>query len=268
MSEETARTELAKKTVVYRIPEVDAVEIRRDVEYRNTDAGGLTMDLYYPPDSKDKTRMPAVMFVLGFSDVGSQKIFGCKLKDAGAYISWAQLAAASGLIAVTYATNEPARDIRALFEYLRKHAEDLRIDEKRLGVWACSGNAPMALSVLMEENVRCAVLCYGFLLDLDGATGVADGAKQWGFVNPCAGKTVDDLPQRVPLFIARAGQDQIPHLNKTMDRFVAEALTRNLPITVVNHPEGPHAFDLFHDSERSREIIQQILAFMQFHLAR
>jgi hypothetical protein len=29
---------------------------------------------------------------------------------------------------------------------------------------------------------------------------------------------------------------------------------------------APHAFDLFHDSEVSREIIRRILAFLQFHL--
>jgi len=43
-------------------------------------------------------------------------------------------------------------------------------------------------------------------------------------------------------------------------------LTSNLPVTLVNDPDGPHAFDLLHDSETSREIIKRILQFMQFHL--
>jgi len=34
----------------------------------------------------------------------------------------------------------------------------------------------------------------------------------------------------------------------------------------ISTPYAPHAFDLFHDSETSREIIRQILAFLQFHL--
>src|SRR3989442_2346823 len=117
-----------------------------------------------------------------------------------------------------------------------------------------------------REYLKCAVLCYGYMLDLDGATGVADAAKMFGFVNPCAGKSVDDLPKDMPLFIARAGQDQLPRLNETLDRFLARALACNLPITFANHAAAPHAFDLFHDSERSREIIRQILAFLQFHL--
>ena len=45
------------------------------------------------------------------------------------------------------------------------------------------------------------------------------------------------------------------------------ALARNLPITVVNHATGPHAFDVFDDSPASREVVRQSLAFLQFHLA-
>jgi hypothetical protein len=104
------------------------------------------------------------------------------------------------------------------------------------------------------------------MLDVDGFTGVADAARQFGFVNPCAGRSVADLPRDVPLFIARAGLDQMPGLNQALDHFVLEALTCNLPLTVVNHSAAPHAFDLFHDSEISREIIRRILRFMQCHL--
>jgi hypothetical protein len=64
----------------------------------------------------------------------------------------------------------------------------------------------------------------------------------------------------------RAGQEQMPRLNETLDRFLAAALTRNLPLTFVNHHTAPHAFDLFDNSEISREIVKQILAFMRFHL--
>jgi hypothetical protein len=86
------------------------------------------------------------------------------------------------------------------------------------------------------------------------------------FANPAAGKSLADLPPRLPIFVARAGADQTPSLNETIDRFVAAAVQTNLPITVVNHPTGPHAFDLMEDSEGSREIVRQILAFLRFHL--
>jgi hypothetical protein len=110
-----------------------------------------------------------------------------------------------------------------------------------------------------------AVLFYGLMLDLDGSANVAAASKMFGFANPAAGKTVDDLPQNLPLFLARAGRDN-PQLNETIDGFVARALAHNLPLTFVNHPTAPHAFDIFDDSEATREIVRQALAFMRFHL--
>jgi hypothetical protein len=270
MSQEIQRHDITKKRVVYQMTAEHAAPIRRDVEYRVTDDGALTMDIYHPPDSKSETRIPAVIFVNGYPDPGAQKMIGCNFKEMESYISWGQLTAASGLVAITYTTGkEPASDIHALLHYVRQNAAAFGIDGNRVGLWACSGNVPNALSVLMQEAreyLKCAVLCYGCMLDLDGDAYIAEAAKIWGFVNPCAGKSVEDLPHDVPLFIARAGRDEMPHLNETFDRFLGKALTRNLPVTFVNHPEAPHAFDIHDDSETSREIIRQILAFMRFHL--
>lgn len=269
MNQDIRPVDLVRKWVVYQIPGMDAVAIRRDVEYQATPAEVLTMDVYYPPDVASRPRTPAVVFVSGYSDLGFQKMLGCKLKEMGSYISWAQLAAATGLVAMTYTTREPIADVQSFLQYIRQNAASLGIDENRIGLWACSGNVPMALSLLMQDScdfLKCAVLCYGFMLDVEGFAGVAEAARSFGFVNPCAGNSVNDLPQDLPLFIVRAGQDESPHLNESMDRFLTQALTRNLPITFVNHPAAPHAFDLTHDSETSREIIRQILGFMRFHL--
>jgi hypothetical protein len=73
------------------------------------------------------------------------------------------------------------------------------------------------------------------MLDLDGATGVADAAAKYQFVNPGAGRTVDDVAKDVPLFIARAGKEQFDGLNDSIDRFVAKGLSANLPTTVMRH---------------------------------
>ena len=117
-----------------------------------------------------------------------------------------------------------------------------------------------------QDYLKCAVLSYGMMLDVDGSTVVAEASRTIGFTNPCAGRSVSDLPQELPLFLVRAGQDQTPHLNETFDRFIGEALRCNLPITFANHATAPHAFDLMDDSETTREVIRQILAFMRFHL--
>ena len=265
---ETQRHEMTLKKVVYRIPGMDSVTVRREVEYRATDAGSLTLDVYYPPDAKSDARTPAVIFVIGYSDLGAQRIFGCRFKEMESFVSWARLTAASGMVAVTYSTGaDPAEDARAAIRYVRRNAADLGIDESRIGIWACSGHVPNALAVLMEHgDLKCAALCYGLTLDLDGFTGVADSAATFRFVTPAAGRSVDDLPKDVPLFVMRSGRDEFPQLNETMDRFLAKALAANLPVTLVNQPDAPHAFDLLDDSEASRETIRRLLAFLRFHL--
>ena len=69
--------------------------------------------------------------------------------------------------------------------------------------------------------LKCAALCYGFMLDLDGSTAVADAARQFGFSNPCSNRTFEELPRDTPLFVARAGRDEFPGLNGALDSFVA-----------------------------------------------
>jgi hypothetical protein len=135
-------THISKKRVVYTMPGIDVVTVRRDEPYRTSDEGPLTIDLYYPPDSKSGARTPAVIFVTGFSDVGARKMLGCSLKEMGSYVSWGQLTAASGLVAITYTNREPATDVHAVLQHLRQNAASLNIDENRVGVWACSGHVP------------------------------------------------------------------------------------------------------------------------------
>jgi len=44
---------------------------------------------------------------------------------------------------------------------------------------------------------------------------------------------------------------------------VSAALRRNLPITLVNHATGPHAFDTMEDSQTSRAIVKSVLEFVR-----
>jgi dienelactone hydrolase len=269
MADPPSREEVIRRTVVYRMPGMEGVRIRRDVEWRVTDSGPLVLDLYLPRESAPAARIPAVIFVSGYPDPGFQTMLGCRFKDVGQYVSWGQLVAASGLAAITYSNREP-KDVHALVQHVRENAAALGIDGNRLGIFGCSGNGPTALSVLMSgasPAVKCAVLCYALTLDSGASTVVADAAKAFGFANACEGKSIDDLPPSLPLFVARAGRDELPRLNESLDRFVAQALTRNLPLTLVNHAEGPHSFDSVDDSETSREIVRHILAFLGRHLS-
>lgn len=267
---------------------MDDVIIRRDLLYKET----LTIDLYYPPDTGEDARSlaPAVLFVTGFPAAGVRRILGCEAKEMESYISWGRLVAASGMVGITYAAQQPESDVRDVLQHLRQNANSLGIDARRIGIWSCSGNVPNALALLMREgedrggggpqerqerherleglDLKCAVLCYGYMLDLDGATHVADAATMFGFVNPAAGRSVSDLPRDVPLLVVRAGRDEMPQLNDAIDGFLSHALRANLPVTLINHHVAPHAFDILDDTDASRAVIERIVAFMQSHLLR
>lgn len=280
--QENQQVDLSKQRVILEMAATGSVEVRRDFEY--PPGGGRTMDLYSPPDHRPGEPRPAVVIVAGYPDPGYERFVGCKFKQMGWTVSWAELIAASGLVAVTYANREPAADLDHLLDHLRNEAGPLGIDADRLGLLASSGNGPLALSALLKpgrEELQCAALCYPYTLDPVGggegageqaagdqaaAGGVAKAAATFGFANPCAGKTAADLAPGTRLLIVRAGDDQTPGLNATLDPFVAEALACGLPLSLANHPSGSHAFDLLDDGPETRALIRQVLAFLQISL--
>lgn len=72
--------------------------------------------------------------------------------------------------------------------------------------------------------------------------------------------------RKTPMFLARAGRDEIPTLLDSVDRFTETALGTNYPLTLANHPDGPHGFDYQKSDARSREIILATLWFLHYHL--
>jgi hypothetical protein len=75
-------------------------------------------------------------------------------------------------------------------------------------------------------------------------------------------KLRDDLP----LLIVRAGLENVPHLNNTIDHFISKAINQNLQIEFINYREGQHGFDAYDDNDQSREIIKKTIDFWKFHL--
>jgi dienelactone hydrolase len=219
------------------------------------------MDVYYPSEPKTGDRFPVVVMPFGFPDPESQ------IRRYGPATSWATLVAASGMAAVIYGAAEPSEDVHAVLQHLRTNAESLGLDGQRIGLLAASGNVPVALSALMRDtSLKCAALLCGLTMDLDGSTAIADAAQQFGFANACAGKSVDDLHAGVPLLFIRAGLEQFTGLNEALDKVIARAIARNLPVTVLNHPTGVHGFDLEEDTDASRAAIQLVLATLARYL--
>jgi len=248
---------------------MDLVPVRRDIPYGLPTDDRRVMDVYYPLGDTEGG-WPVVVIVVGYPGTLEPRRTPLRYKEIGWTVSTAQLIASAGMAAVAYANcEEPVADLRALLDNLRAQAGPLGLDASRLGVMATSGNVPTALTTILRTAERppaCAAFGCGCLLDLDGATDVADASRQFGFANACAGLTLGDFRRDVPLFISRAGKDQFPAMNATIDRFVTRALADNLPITLVNYPEGPHGFDLFDDSRTSRDIVRQTLRFLRQHL--
>jgi hypothetical protein len=263
LSEQTERDallrEIAKKRVVYQLPGMDALPVRRDLTFRAASGAELPMDLYYPLPADRPLAL--VLMAMAFPDpAGRDRAFG-------PFTSWAQLIAASGMAAVVYGTEAPEEDVHAVLRDLRTAANALNLDVDRFGLFAASGNVTVGLSALMREReLKCGALLCGCTMDVDGSTIVADMARQGGFVNACVGKSPDDLPTDVPLLFVRAGRDQFPGLNVALDKVIERALARNLPISLINHPAGAHAFVLDEPTAMSRGIVHQVLAFLQLHL--
>jgi hypothetical protein len=260
-------TDIFTRRVCLQLHGMDAVQVRRDIAYGPT-GHDRRFDLYYPP-GQTEDRWPAVIIVAGYPGEMKPRPTPLTYKEMGWTVSMCQLIALSGMVAIAYTNHDPVADLRTLFEHIHEFGASLKIDRERVGVVAVSGNVPTALTTIMQDASRtpaCAVFGYGCLLDLDGATDVADAARQFGFANPGVGRRVADLRRDVPMLITRAGRDQFPAMNASIDRFIGHGLIQNLPITFVNHAEGPHAFDLFDDSRMSREIVRQTLRFLRQHL--
>jgi hypothetical protein len=253
--------EVARKRVVYRIPGMDDVPVRRDVVYKTTADGALLMDIYYPPAATPATRVPLVVIVLGYPDPQSG------IRMFGPITSWARLIAMSGMAAAIYGSSAPAEDVYTVLAHLRDNAASLGVDRHRIGVHSASANVAVALTLLMRDtDFRCATFLCGYTFDVDGSTAFAEASRQYGFVNATAGRSIDELPSDVPLFVLRAGREQFPGINAALDQFAARALARNLPLTFVNHATGPHAADLDDDTDATRRIIRQVLDFLRLHL--
>ncbi len=258
---------MATQRVLFELPAMADVSLRGNLPFHFHTDGALVMDVYAPPARTRQAPSGVVVFVSGYPDPGMERMLGRKFKDMHAYATWARLVAASGMVAVTYTNIDPVADLRHLLAHLRDQSAHLGIDARRVGLWACSGNVPNALAALVQDQpLACAVLAYGYMFDDENNHAVAEAAAQFRFANPAAGLSVSDIAADTALLVVRAGADQMPGLNTSIDAFAAGAVAHNRRLTLMNLPGAPHAFDLVHDSIETRIVIEAMLAFLSSHL--
>ena len=228
--------------VVYSVPGMELVTVA-NIPYNDS----LTMDVYYPPDFDFAQALPVVVFVNGFDDRRLKADVGTILKDAGIYISWGQLVAASGMLGITYEAEHPDTDIHDVLRHVRANASHFRAIPDRICLWSSSANSALAVRVITDatldyrDSLVCAVIYFGVI-------------RRHG-----------DLSPSIPLLVAKAGLDD-ERLNRDLDRFVQEAREANIPLEYLVYDDGRHGFDGRQDTEESRNIIEQTLEFLRSHL--
>jgi acetyl esterase/lipase len=270
----TARMrELVMKPVVYRVPGMERVSVRKDLKYTEANANdpNLLMDVYTPPGAGRGALLPAVIFIHG----GASSQY--TPKDWGVFTSWGRLVAASGMVGVTFTHRlgypkpllaEAAHDVSDAINYVRTNAAQFGVDKDRLCLVAYSAGGPM-LSIAMRDRpayVRCLVAFYAFLDIQQSEPHRANETPEMLRAYSPITYLESDADKLPPLFVARAGLDEVPGMNDSIDRFLSAAIAKNAPLDFANHPHGVHGFDNQTDDARSREIVRRVVEFMKLHL--
>jgi acetyl esterase/lipase len=269
--------QLYKMPVVYTVPGMDQVEIRRDIVYSTLDTPSgkldLKMDVYVPLKAKPGETFPFVLLISGGGIEGAPYDW----RDAGIYNSYGKILAASGMIGVSFSKRyargvQGARngieDTDAAAAYLVHHATEFHADPSRQAFWAFSAGG-LVLSMALRQTVspKSAVLCFYCIMDINTESMSAEDADRARLhVSPLFSVQHRNGSHTPPIFIGRAGLDS-PGINNNLDQFVATALRENLLVEVMNYPAGRHGFDLLDDNDRSREIIWRALEFLKIRLA-
>ena len=228
--------------------------------------GNQRVDLIYPLPMQSSPRA-AVVFVFGFPDGATS--FG-PLVDYEFYRDWARIVTMKGLVGVLYSTTDPLSDLRDVVDFIHSEGPRLGIDAGRVALWSASANAPTALHYVRTEPrrmPRALVVYYGLMPTPDGfqAEALQTGSSRSGFALPAYAPD-HAYPQDLPILVVRAGRDASAPLLASIDHFVEFALADNLRLRLLNYPEGQHSFDSRDDTEETRAVITETLAFLSRHL--
>jgi len=224
----------------------------RTVQVRRPDGTSFPVDVYTGPGDG---RRPTLIFLSGTDDPRHWNVY----KDYG------RLAVARGFTAVVPAKRYARASLEAFtngredtMTLLRGLADLPGADPARSCLWAFSGGGPMISTAYAADAVAvdCVVAFYPVL-----QTPVGDDAFRAVQSPVEALKAGTAAP---PMLLVRAGKDSA-FLNGTIAAFADAALAENLEFTLVNLPDGVHAFDIFDDQPWSRAAILRAFDFAREH---
>jgi dienelactone hydrolase len=260
---------LKEQVVAFELPGMKDVIVKKDIPYQSISDSTLNMDIYYPPNFNFKRIIPAVIIVYGFNNESQIKITGNQLRNWSVHISWCKIIAASGMAAIVYETVNPENDLISLLKYINSSVNILNIDPNNIGAYTCSANSYTALAYILNNSngfIKCAVVYYGMFLtkDYNNLSLIDSLSQNMGFMSPILSES-SSWRKDVPLMIVNAGIDD-PLINQSLTGFVDNAINQNLPITVINYPNGLHGFDFLNDNDTTRMIISSTIDFWKFNL--
>jgi dienelactone hydrolase len=270
MQAQTTQNKTKETVVAYEVAGMNDVVIKKDIPYLKTADSALKMDIYYPPKFDFKRKIPAIVFVFGYTNEGQLKTAKHQLRTWSPYTSWCKVVAASGMAAIVYETINPENDIKSLIQYINSNTDNLNIDVNKIGAYSCSANTPTEIAYVLNDSnciFKCAVVYYGIFLttDFKYISTIDTLSQNMGFVTPRLSEPTS-WNRKVPLLIVHAGKDFVPHTNESLTSFVEKAIVQNVPITLMIHSNGVHGFDIYTDNESTRQIIKNTLEFWKFYL--
>jgi acetyl esterase/lipase len=265
--------DLIKMRVLYTVPGMERAQVTKDVTYQVADGLELKMDVYRPEGTASDALLPAVLFVHGEAPWELVK----DVQQWGQYSSWGQLAAASGLVGITFMHRPSERftklpevvsDVDAALAYVREHAQELGVDADRLALWVCSAGGPVGLRTVFRDRpdyVRC-VAAYYPALDLRPHTDLLEHLTEEELLDFSPLYQLEQAAEEMPpLLMVKAGLDS-PFFNEHLEGFKQHILPRNPAFRYLEHESGNHAFEVRDEGPRTEEIVRETLDFLRSNL--
>jgi tetratricopeptide (TPR) repeat protein len=219
--------------VVLEDPNTSHVTVKKDLTFFKDGKGELRIDMYLPSKLKAGEKRPAIVFMNGFGNM--------LMKSSEVYKTWGKLVAANGFVGITMEA-DPDRlpgALDVLFKFLGTTAE---VDGNRIGIYAASAHGRGAFKYLMSAQAH---------------PGIKAAAIFYSEVPPLPYRT--DLP--VHFIVA-----ELDARNMNYSTLWSNVLESKSPWTITMGAEMPHAFDVFSDTDVSKRLILEALAFWKTHL--
>ncbi len=210
------------------------------------------LDVYRPADdlavATDSTSRPVIVFVHGGPlPPGAAP----DPRDSPIFRGYCSLAAASGAIGVLFHHRfhsgpdaaQAADDIAAAVQNARRLPG---ADRERVALWFFSGAGLLTTDWLRDppEWLRCLAMSYPVFVP----------PPNWGIDERF--RPIEALARAgaLPLLLTRVGREN-PMFAAGVETFVAAARRDDLPLDIIDVPDGRHAFDMMDDTDASREAV-------------